>query len=97
MPELDEVRKKKFRKRRKHEGEGFTTSQQGAYEKLEAAKRAGRVHCRECHKFIPWKELFCSIRRVKKNVIELSWACGRCGNAVLVKEYNVKRRKKVKS
>lgn len=90
-------KKPKWRKRRKHEGESFVQYQRSGIGDLEKARRAGRVHCRECRKFIPWKELFCQIRRIKKNLIEVSWACERCGNTVVVKEYNVKKRKEDKT
>lgn len=91
MSELPYVPKFKARRRKRaHEGAAWSPE----ILKMEEAKRAGRVYCRGCGKFKPWKKLYAKYEKVKKKLIQQVWYCEDCGAGILVKEIDVRRRKK---
>lgn len=87
-------RMKMYRRKRKIDPDAFPDVQQGKINELEAAKRAGQVHCRTCKRYQPWAKLNAKLERLKKGLFQMVWYCKDCGNAVLVNDYDVRKRTK---
>ena len=92
MTEHYEIRPKKFRKKKAHEGQDW--DQSDVIEELEAARRKNRKFCKRCRKFKPWKDLDPAWEWAGKHDLQLVWYCRDCGTALQVNDYRVKRKKK---
>lgn len=87
-------RRKMFKKKRKHEGQNW--DQSDVIEDLERAKRKGRVHCRTCKRFVPWKELDAQYEKVSKKLLQQVWYHRDCGNAVHTLDIDLRKKAKKK-
>lgn len=90
------IPKPRFKKRkRKHVGQDW--DQSDVLRELEEGKRRGRQLCKRCGKHKPWSKLTVRYEKVRKGFIEMVWYCPDCGNAVFVREFDVRRKKKEKT
>jgi hypothetical protein len=72
----------KYRKRRKSEGiDDQLAALAPSTDELEEAKRHGRVYCKQCGHFKPWKDLKAHYERRGTDWFVM-WFCKKCNNMV---------------
>lgn len=92
---IDEVfvpRMKMKRRKKKHEGQNWDQSR--TIEELDKAKRKGRVHCKPCRRFVPWKELEPQYEKVGKKLLQMVWYHRDCGTACHTLDIDLRKKGK---
>jgi hypothetical protein len=85
-PKTPYVWSPKYRRRRKHTGDGILDEVESSIDELEEAKRRGRIWCSGCRKFKAWANVGITYDIRNGRVQAIVNKCDDCGTVVKTRE-----------